>query len=130
MDRQCQYRADTVFTLDGTWRTVEIEGPQGKISRRVAARVAARHDGLIRGVALEEDEGCDNYLAEMAAQLDALADEPAGGRKIIVFDATSPVSARERFERVSARVKAGYYAGTWLEEWGRLINRQEVVVFV
>ena len=38
---------------------------------------------------MHEPEGADNYLAELAAQIDAVHHEAEGGRVIIVFQAWS-----------------------------------------
>ena len=47
----------------------------------VCARAAARHDGqLVVGGRMEAPVGADNYLAELAAQIDALNEEGVGGQ--------------------------------------------------
>ena len=47
-----------------------------------------------------------------------------------MFDATSPVLAMKKFRRLCHRRRQGYYAGEWLESLFRLVDRQEVVVFI
>ena len=81
------------------------------------------------GARMEEPTGHDNYLGELAAQLDVLDHLPAGGRVLVVFDATSPVWAMRKFARCCERAKRRYYAGSWLEHLYRLVQRQELVVF-
>ena len=126
IDAQCRFGFTAAFSSDGTWRMVKTEKDG---LRRVAARAAVRHDGLIIGGVLEEEEGEDNYLAELAAMLDVLASLPPGGRILLIFDATSPVIAMRSFKRRSNRAKANHYVGRWLAELDRLINLQEVVFF-
>ena len=96
---------------------------------RQDARAAIRHDGTVKGGLIWEPEGADNYLAELAAQLDAAAAELPGGRIIIVMDATSPVKAIRRLSTLSLRRKQGKYAAQWLIDLHDLLSKQEVVVF-
>jgi len=123
---QARIRATGVYTLDGSRCTVG----EGEDTEYVCARAAARHDGRLFGGRIKAPEGADNYLAELAAHLDALNEEGAGGRIIIIFDATSPVLARRAFQRCCHRRRQGYYVGEWLEAMMRLVARQEVVVFL
>lgn len=52
------------------------------------------------------------------------------GRIIIIFDATSPVLAMQKFRKACHRKGQGYYVGEWLEAMFRLLDRQEAVVFL
>ena len=102
-----------IYTLDGSrhWKAEDpVTGEPGAL---VVGRAAARHDGTVVAGGLAEEEGQDNYLAELAAQLDALDAEPPGGRLIVVFDATSPVEAYNRFRRLHHRGRQGVYVGRW-----------------
>jgi hypothetical protein len=49
---------------------------------------------------------------------------------VIVFDATSPVTAMRKFATSGDRTRQSYNAGQWLEHFVRLVNRQQVVVFM
>ena len=62
-----------------------------------AAWGVGRHDGAVRRSIMEVWEGKDNYLAELAALVEALAQEADGERVSILFDATSPVLALGRW---------------------------------
>jgi len=101
---QTKISATAAYTLDGT-RT-KFKGEHGEVEH-VVARAAARHDGVIKAGRMWEVEGADNYLAELAAQLDALVDENEGGRIILVFDATSPVTAMSKFRKACHRKRNG-----------------------
>lgn len=79
---------------------------------------------------MHEPEGADNYIGELAAQLDVAYAEDVGGRIIIVFDATSPSLAMAKFRKMCYRRRQGYYVGEWLESLFRLLDRQEVVVLL
>ena len=120
-----------IYALDGSRKVVKQIEADGSVTRELrSARAAVRHDGRIISGVLDEEEGADNYLAELAAQLDALHAEPPGGRLIIVYDATSPVSALARFQRLHARGRQSCYVGRWFEAMERLAARHEVVVFI
>lgn len=123
-------RATAMYTVDAS-RDIDWER-QGETSDGDAyvTRAAVRHDGQVLGGRLREPEGADNYIGELAAQLDAAAAEDEGGRVIVVFDATSPVLAMKKFRRQCARRQQGYYVGEWLEALFRLWDRQEVVVLL
>ena len=123
-------RATAMYTVDAS-RSVDWEraGETGPADAYVA-RAAVRHDGQVLGGRMREPEGADNYIGELAAQLDAAAAEDEGGRVIVVFDATSPVLAMKKFRRQCARRQQGYYVGEWLEALFRLWDRQEVVVLL
>ena len=112
------YSVDATRAID--WKRDPQEGDA------YVARAAVRHDGQVLGGRLREPEGADNYIGELAAQLDAAAAEGEGGRVIVVFDATSLVLAMKKFRRQCARRRQGYYAGEWLEALFRLWDRQEV----
>lgn len=96
--------------------------------------MAADHEGNVLGgriceAGLQED----NYIAELAAQLDALADAVTRGpeeRVIIVFDATSPVRAMLRFGRLGARARGDRLAAELLEHFERLRRRVAVLVLL
>ena len=120
----CVLISRTRLCLEG-WAPTEEN-----LTAHVTARSAIKHDGTILGGRIWEPEGADNYLAELAAQLDAANKEDAGGRIIVVFDATSPVQAMRKFRRLCHRRKQGRLAGEWLEALFRLLDRQEVVVFL
>eukprot|EP00966_Prymnesium_polylepis_P215291 4986047-Prymnesium_polylepis.2 len=81
-------RATAVFASDGSRKTVKEK--DGERSVRVA-RAVVRHDGRVVGGRMAASE--NNYKAELAAVLDALEEEEAGGRLIFVMDATSPIRA-------------------------------------
>ena len=53
------------------------------------ARAGARHDGHVIGGVLSESEGIDNYLGELAAQINVLNLANAVDRVATIFDATS-----------------------------------------
>jgi hypothetical protein len=75
----------------------------------------------------------DNYIAELAAQLDALTDATSRGpdeRVILVFDATSPVRAMLRFGRLSARSRGDRLAAELLEHFERLRRRVAALVLI
>ena len=116
-------KATRIYTLDGGWREVKTEGGTVKI----ATRAAIDHEGRVMGGRIcEEDVNEDNYIAELAAQHDALTDATARGadeRVIMVFDATSPVRAMLRFGRLSARARGDRLAAELLEHFERLRRR-------
>ena len=61
----------------------------------MVARAAVGQSGEAVGGVFEEEELVDNYLAELAAQIDILIFErmAEGERPLVIFDATSPVLA-------------------------------------
>ena len=124
-------RATRVYTLDGGWRDVQV-GNNSWV--KIATRVAIDHEGHILGGRIcERDIKEDNYIAELAAQLDALTDAVARGseeRIIIVFDATSPVRAMLRFGRLGARARGDRLAAELLEHFERLRRRVAVLVLL
>ena len=123
---QAKVRATAVYTVDGTRMVAGTkEAPE-----YVIARMALRHDGLKLGGRLHEPEGADNYIAELAGQMDLAHAEDEGGRIIVIFDATSPLLAMAKFRRMCFRRRQGYYVGEWLETLFRLLDRQEVVVLL
>ena len=117
-------RATRIYTLDGGWRDVQVD-ENAKV--KIATRVAIDHEGHVLGGRIcEGDFHEDNYIAELAAQLDALTDAVARGseeRVIIVFDATSPVRAMLRFGRLGARARGDRLAAELLEHFERLRRR-------
>ena len=122
--------ATRIYTLDGGWREVKTDTG----STKIATRAAIDHEGhVLGGRIFEEDMNEDNYIAELAAQLDALTDATSRGteeRVIIVFDATSPVRAMLRFGRLSARVRGDRLAAELLEHFERLRRRVSVLVLL
>ena len=121
-------RATRIYTLDGGWREVQVG--EGKV--KIATRAAVDHEGHVLGGRIyEEGVKEDNYIAELAAQLDALTDAVTRGseeRVIIVFDATSPVRAMLKFGRLGARARGDRLAAELLEHFERL--RRQVAVLV
>lgn len=79
---------------------------------------------------LSESEGIDNYLGELAAQIDVLNLVSEVDRVAIIFDATSPVKCMQRFRRLCARARQCIHVGRWIEVMSRLVNRVESVVFI
>ena len=124
-------RATRIYTLDGGWRDVQVD-KNAKV--KIATRVAIDHEGHVLGGRIcEGDFHEDNYIAELAAQLDALTDSVARGseeRVIIVFDATSPVRAMLRFGRLGARARGDRLAAELLEHFERLRRRVAVLVLL
>ena len=123
-------RATRIYTLDGGWRDVKTD--RGVV--KIATRAAIDHEGHVLGGRIcEEDVNEDNYIAELAAQLDALTDAISRGteeRVIIVFDATSPVRAMLRFGRLSARARGDRLAAELLEHFERLRRRVSALVLI
>ena len=126
---QARIRATAVYSGDGARLRRGEEGLSDD-ERHVVARATIRHDGVVLGGRMREPEGADNYLAELAALLDAINSENIGGRIIVIFDASSPVLARMKLQRMSNRFAQNKYAGEWLSALSRLMHRQEVVVFL
>ena len=124
-------RATRIYTLDGGWRDVQVGNGA---TRKIATRAAADHEGHVLGGRIcEAGVQEDNYIAELAAQLDALTDAIARGpeeRVIIVFDATSPVRAMLRFGRLGARARGDRLAAELLEHFERLRRRVAVLVLL
>jgi ribonuclease HI len=123
-------RATRIYTLDGGWRVVKTD----KGGTKIATRAAIDHEGRVLGGRIcEEDVNEDNYIAELAAQLDALTDAVSRGEKervIIIFDATSPVRAMLRFGRLSARARGDRLAAELLEHFERLRRRVAALVLI
>ena len=72
---------------------------------------------------------CDNYMAEMAAQL-AVAASAGVRRVVIVFDATSPPEVLRRFVWSCRRKRQRFFRRDWLDTWWQQLQAFEVVVFV
>ena len=72
----------------------------------------------------------NNYKAEMAAVIDAMEAEDAGGRLVFVIDATSPIRALLKYRKVHHRRRVDYYAEEELDTLMQLMERHEVVVFI
>ena len=126
VEYQAKIDATAIYTADATRM---VAGEKGALEY-VVARTALRHDGVRLGGRMHEPEGADNYIGELAAQLDVANAEDVGGRIIIVFDATSPSLAMAKFRKMCYRRRQGYYVGEWLESLFRLLDRQEVVVLL
>ena len=123
----CRIDATAVYAVDGARKLT----PRGDSEDVVSARAAVRHDGRVVGGELAEDpEHHDNYLAELAAQLDTLSGEKAGGRVVVIMDATSPVEALWRYRRLHDRKRRDRYVAAWLEAFDRFTSRHECVVFL
>ena len=122
--------AGAVYTLDGTRQTIKSTGADGVVhERQVAAWAAARHDGQVVGGALPEGYR-DNYMAEMAAQLE-VARACEVRRVVVVFDATSPPEVLRRFARLCARRQQRVYRRDWIDTWlQRLCVGFDVVVML
>jgi Ribonuclease HI len=90
----------------------------------------AHHSGRVSAGTMVEPEGEDNYLGELGAVLAALAAEQAGGRILIILDATSPIRAWLKYRRKHHRTQMGYYGAELLDTLEQLVARQEVVVFL
>ena len=124
-------RATRIYTLDGGWRDVQV-GDNSRV--KIATRAAIDHEGHILGGRIcEKGIKEDNYIAELAAQLDALTDAVTRGseeRVVIVFDATSPVRAMLRFGRLGARARGDRLAAELLEHFERLRRRVAVLVLL
>jgi hypothetical protein len=73
-------RATRIYTLDGGWRDVKTD--RGVV--KIATRTAIDHEGHVLGGRIcEEDVNEDNYIAELAAQLDALLVQQARWRSCV-----------------------------------------------
>ena len=124
---QARIGATACFTGDGTRKMVP-SGDKDDMAPAVG-RATIRHDGKVFGGAMCELDAECNYTAELAALLDGLESLPAGGRVVIMLDATSPVCAYRAWKRKHARKRTSYIAATWFDHLERLVNRQEAVVF-
>ena len=124
---QAKIRATAAFTGDGTRQAIKEESGAKEF---VVARAAMRHDGTTAGGRLVEVEGADNYLAELAALIDVLEAEAAGGRILIVTDASSPPQALLRFTQLPARKRAAYKAAGWIDALDAAVDRHALVVFL
>lgn len=120
--------ADAVYSVDEGWDR----------RSRVAARAAVRHDGVCVGGRLDEDAhghhdvSADNYVAEVAALLDALQNAWEAGyrRVVLVFDAASGVHSWLRFRRLGARARAAKWPDALLSSLDLAVARLEAVVFL
>ena len=117
---QAKIRATAAFATDGAW----VKGAD------IAARGFVRHDGTTFHGELQEVAGKDNYVAELAALIDALASCEDGGRVIMVVDALSPVWALLRFRVSHDRTKQQFYCDDLLDTLDQQLMRMEAVVFL
>ena len=107
---RCRGRVSVAFSLDGTWRHVDVDDR----SERRTACAAFRHDGRVFGGRIEASEGEDNNLdnlAEQRARSATRVDSEHSRRAsvMVTMDATSPVTAYRRFCKVLNRKKQAYY---------------------
>ena len=116
---QARMGITVALATDGSWE----EGKE-------AAWGVVRHDGTVRRSLMEVWEGKDNYLAELAALVEALAQEADGERISIVFDATSPVLALLHFRRAHDRTKQQFYGSDLLDSFDQEVARMDVVVLL
>ena len=123
---QARIGATVAYTVDASRAAL----PPLKPVEFVVSRSAVRHDGEVFGGRMMEPEGHDNYLGELAAEIDAAAAMEKGARVILVFDATSPMRAVIRDALLSSRRRQGRVAGEWLETLVALLRRAEVVVML
>ena len=133
MIQQSRFGLTSVVTLDAS-RKDELDERGRRVyiddeKQVLVGRAGGLNDGSLFMGKMQEVTGHDNYLGELAAQLDVLKLLPEGGRVMIVFDATSPVYALRRFALRVARSRQKIYAGSWLECFLSLIRRQQVVIF-
>ena len=124
---QVKYGATAFYAVDGSR---DVYQPSEGVWEYVITRAYARHCGSVAGSRLHEPEGADNYLAELAAQMDVASAEAAGGRIVVVFDATSPVQAMLRFRKICDRWRQGRFVGAWLDQLITAMDRHEVVVLL
>ena len=139
---QARVCATAAWTLDGSRQakpaTKQVAGSAHATgaaaaggARAVVTRVAINQDGLtVGGELAEEDRTGDNYLAELAAQLDALEEAAEGERIIIIFDASSPVHALCRFMRSQGRARQGVLAAEWLQTFEALLSKCTAAVLL
>ena len=123
---QARVQPTHAVTLDGTKQQVKI----GSQTRTVGARAGVFHDGSVVGGVLNDAEGDDNYVAELAAQIDALRNLDEHCRVVVVFDATSPVRSMLNFRTVGARARQDKHLARWLEVFDYLAAQPEVVVLL
>ena len=96
----------------------------------VVSKACCRHDGKVLAGCIERIRGHDNYVGELGALLTAAEDVEAGGRVLLLFDATSPVRAWLRFRDKHNRHKLDYYANRLLDALERLLQKCELVIFI
>ena len=130
---QARIGATHVFTVDASFTAQKRKQEQGGDSEPklcVGARAAVSCDGCVSGGIIDEPEGKDNYLGEIAAQLDALDRLDEHARVILVFDALSVMEALQRFRRLGARDRQNGHVPRWIETLSALCDRLEVVVMI
>jgi hypothetical protein len=121
-----EFDVKAVWTLDGSWRHIADVG-------MVAASAAARHDGVVVGGRLEENDdsmALNAYLGELGAQVDWAYAE--GARRVLVgFNAVSPVLALLRFRSMHDRAHSACYRDDWLASFSAALQleRFDVVIF-
>ena len=124
---QARVQATSAWTLDGTRKVVSDADGKEKL---VVARAAVSSSGEVTGGILEEEELVDNYLAELAAQIDVFEHMAEGERPLVIFDATSPVLAMLTFRRLQGRARQGRLVATWLATLEKLMRKCEAVVWI
>ena len=124
--------AEAIFTLDGSRGTV-MDATNAKVLH--VGWSSTRHDGsTISGGWYGDWQNpreafCDNYFAEMAAQLET-ARQGGVSRVIIWFDATSPVRALLAYVWASPRRRQRKHGARWLDAWWSALQAFDVVVFL
>lgn len=120
--------AQAIYTLDGSRNTVEVvvAGKSQKVVRCGWASV--RHDGVV--VSGGADGGFDNYLAELAAQVDTAQRDAGVTRAVVVVDASSPVEALLKFQWLNFRKRQRRLANHALDTWRQALGAFEAVTIV
>jgi hypothetical protein len=91
---------------------------------KIATRVAVDHEGrVLGGRILEKGVKEDNYIAELAAQLDALTDAAARGPEERVIIARHPCELRASCPRLARRLLAHF--GDKFGEMKVVVSSQE-----
>ena len=117
---QARIRATHFVTIDAT----------GAGEGRAGARVACFDNEDVFGGILDEPEGGDNYIGELAGQIDAFAQLDEHSRVVVVFDATSPIRSMMAFRRLGARSRQDKHLSRLIETLEALVRRVEVAVFL
>jgi hypothetical protein len=125
---QCRIGATHIATVDATRQKVQV----GKLQVVVGARAGVFHDGTLVGGVLQEVEGNDNYLGELAGQIDVFGHGSIDkdSRVIVVFDATSPIRSLHTFRHIGARARQGKHAAHWIEALDELAKVPQCVAWL